>query len=369
MTSDEYTAARLTVRLDAVQANYREIARRVAPGRAAGVVKADAYGLGHAPVAHALAEAGCNTFFVARIGEGIALRALLPAARIFVLDGATRETASALVAHGLIPILNSLDEIDVWIAHGRAAGRVLEAGMQADTGMNRSGLGAAEIAALAGDAKRLAGFRLVHVLGHLACADDPAHPMNAQQLARFRAVLAALPPAEASFAASGGVLLGRDYHFDLVRPGIALYGGNPQPAGPQHFRAAAILEGRILQLRRVDKGETVGYGATFRAGRPLMLATVALGYADGVLRSAAGRGAGAVGGVRAPVAGRVSMDLAVFDVSDVPESQLRPGGWLEIFGDMVTLDEFAAAAGTVNYEILTRIGPRVPRIYSGGGGA
>ncbi len=354
----EFEPARLTVRLGALGANYRECVRRAGAAEVSGVVKADGYGLGMAQVARTLAAQGCQTFFVARLAEGIALRTVLPRARIFVLDGAPDAAIPALIAHNLTPVLNSLAEIAAW----GEAGTRLDAAIHIDTGMNRLGLPADELAVLAAEARaRLGNIAVKLVMSHLACADDPASPMNAAQLARFRAALARLPPAPASLASSGGVLLGADYMFDMVRPGLGLYGGNPGNENPNVFNVVAVLTARILQLRRVDKAESVGYGATFRASRPSTLATVALGYADGLMRILGNRGAGVIKGVRAPIAGRVSMDLVTLDVSDVPGADV--GGEVEFLGDTISLDELANAANTAAYEILTSLSPRIARHY------
>ncbi|HUJ03270.1 MAG TPA: alanine racemase [Rhizomicrobium sp.] len=357
----EFEPARLTVRLGALGANYRECVRRSAKAEVAGVVKADGYGLGMEKIAHALAREGCETFFVARLAEGIGLRDIVPRARIFVLDGAEDGTIPGLIANNLTPVLNSLAEIAAWAK----AAPGLDAAIHVDTGMNRLGLPAGELSILAAEAKaRLKDVHVVLVMSHLACADDPASPMNAAQLARFKAALASLPPAPASLSSSGGVLLGKDYLFDMVRPGIGLYGGNPGIEKPNPFKVVAVLTGRILQLRRVDKGESVGYGATFRTARPSALATVALGYADGLMRAVGNRGAGAIKGVRAPIAGRVSMDLVTLDVTDVPDVSV--GGEVEFLGDTISLEELAGASGTVAYEILTSLGKRAARHYEGG---
>jgi len=354
--------ARLTVRLPAIASNYRLCRRLAGPAAVAGVVKAEAYGLGMVPVARTLSEAGCDTFFVARIDEGIALRPAVPEARIFVLDGVRAETVAALLAHRLTPVLNSLDEIALWQRAAKEGRTSFDAAVHVDTGMSRLGLPGAELSRLAAEANtRLAHLRLVLVMSHLACADDPDARMNGRQLARFREALAMLPPAPASFASTGGILLGKAYAFDLVRPGIGLYGGNPHAGAKNPFAVAAALTGRILQLRRVDKGESVGYGATFVAARDTALATVALGYADGIMRAIGNRGEGAIAGHRVPVAGRVSMDLTTLDVTDLPG--VRVGQEVEFFGDTVALEEIASAAGTANYEILTGIGSRVPRHY------
>ncbi len=362
----DFEAARLTVRLGAIAANYRLCQRLVGPAAVAGVVKADGYGLGLPQVGAALAAAGCDTFFVARLEEGIALRAILPAARIFVLDGAAPDTVPALLSFSLTPVLNSLAEIAGWSAASREMHSALECAIHIDTGMNRLGLPGEELSPLASEAKkRLDGLRVVLWMSHLACADDPAAKMNRVQLDRFRTALAMLPPAPASFASSGGVLLGKEYAFDLVRPGIGIYGGNVQNGAQNPFAVAAVLTARVLQLRRIDRGESVGYGATFRAKRPTVIATVALGYADGLMRATGNRGTAAVAGVRAPIAGRVSMDLVTLDVTDVPHAALSTDAQAEFFGDTISLEEVAEAAGTASYEILTSLTPRVPRHYEG----
>ena len=364
MSQREFEAARLTVRLGAVASNYRLCQRMAGPAVVAGVVKADGYGLGAPEVTRALAGAGCDTFFVARLDEGIRLRPVVPHARIFVLDGAAPDTVDALISHRLIPVLNSLAEIAGWTAAARETKAELEAAIHIDTGMNRLGLPGEELSVLALEwKKRLEGIRLVLLMSHLACADDPQAKMNRIQLDRFRSALAMLPPTPASFASSGGVLLGKDYAFDLVRPGIGLYGGNVQNAPQNPFSVAATLTGRVLQLRQIDKGESVGYGATFRAKRPTVLATVALGYADGLMRAIGNRGAAAIGGQRAPIAGRVSMDLVTLDVTDIPRAGLSTETEAEFFGDTISLEDVARAADTAAYEILTALTPRVPRRY------
>ena len=362
MSQSEFDVACLTVRLGAIAENYRTL-KSLAPGAAvAGVVKADGYGLGAVQSTKTLLAEGCDTFFVARLEEGVAIRPLAPKARIFVLDGPRAASAPAFVAHNLTPVLNSLEQIDIW-AH---AARGHDAAVHVDTGLSRLGLPPSELSVLAAETgQRIAGFNLVLVMSHLACADDPASPMNQEQLSRFRAALAQLPPAPASLASSGGVLLGRDFAFDLVRPGIALYGGNPQTGQPNPFAVAAQLTGRVLQVRRVDKGESVGYGATFRVERPTTLVTVALGYADGLMRALGNRGAGAIAGHKAPIVGRMSMDLVTLDVTDVPPRSIAPGVDVEFLGDTVRLEDAAAAAGTAAYEILTSLGRRVRRVYEG----
>jgi len=354
--SSGFEAARLDIRLSAIAENWRTCGR-LSGTAVSGVVKADAYGTGLGPAARTLEDAGCDTFFVARLDEGVALRPLVPQARIFVLDGAAREAVPALRAHRLTPVLNSLTDLANWSAPERP-----DAAIHIDTGMNRLGLPADELAVLIAESKkRLSGVSVVLLMSHLACADEPGHEMNKTQRDRFRAALAKLPPAPASLSSSGGVLLGKDYAFDLVRPGIGLYGGNPQPSQPNPFRTTVRLTGKILQLRRVDCGQTVGYGASYRVGRNSALATVALGYADGLMRAIGNHGKASVAGTRVPIVGRVSMDLITLDVTDV--AAVKVGDAAEFLGDMISLEELAADSGTAAYEILTSLSRRAHRYY------
>ena len=342
--------AHIRVWPQAVAANFATM-RRVG-GKAAAVVKADAYGTGLGGIVPALLAQGCETFFVARLEEGIALRTLAPQARIFVLDGAAGDTIAALMAHNLMPVLSSLAQITAWQqARGGAAA------LHVDTGMNRLGLPMEEVSQVA--------FTPALVMSHLACGDDPASAMNAVQLAKFRAALAQLPPVSASLAASGGVFLGKNYHFDLVRPGIGLYGGHPQPGhGDNPMQCAVQLAGTVLQLRKIAAGQTVGYGATFQAASPRTIATIALGYADGVLRSAGNRAPIVIKGQRAALAGRVSMDLITADVTGL---DVAVGDAAELFGPALSVDEAAAGWGTISYELLTGLSRRIPRIYRSAG--
>jgi alanine racemase len=363
-SSPAETTAQLTVRLGSLAANFRECLRRAAPAAVAPVVKANAYGMGLAPVAHALVNSGADSFFVARMEEGVALRELLARERIFVLDGIAKGAAPALLAYRLTPVLNSLEEIAEWSALAHRDHQQLDAALHVDTGMNRSGLSHEELSQIAGDVRgTLSGINLVLIMSHLARADEPDREMNWIQLARFRAALALLPSAPASIAASAAIELGRDYLFDMVRPGLAIYGGNPVVSRLNPYRTVAILTGRVLQIRPIGEGETVGYGATFTTSRPSVIATVAIGYADGLMRSIAARGRAAISGYYVPYAGRISMDLAVLDVTSVPENVLVRGAEVEFLGDTVTLEEAAEAAGTITHEILASIGPRVHRHY------
>lgn len=368
---DERAGAILTIDLGAVAANYRLLCEQLGPARCAGVVKADAYGLGAAQIAPVLWAEGCRTYFVATLDEGLALRQVLPEAEIQVLAGPVGGAAVDYVACNLTPILNSLDEIAEWRAAAAAMGRTLPATIHLDTGMSRLGLPRAELDRLLEEPDRLDGIDVRMVMSHLACSDEPDHPQNEMQLTQFRAALARFRPAGArvSFANSSGIFLGRDYHFDLARPGAALYGLRPRAGQPNPLRQVVRLQAKILQLRDVDRGTPVGYGATHRFARPARLATVGVGYADGYLRSLSNRGSAMIGGSRVPVVGRVSMDLLILDVSELPAQQLRRGDLVDLIGPGNSPDDLADQAGTIGYEILTSLGRRYARRYVGAGAA
>ncbi|MCH8001964.1 MAG: alanine racemase [Proteobacteria bacterium] len=369
--SEDPAAARagaiLTIDLDAVADNYRRLCAELGAAACAAVVKADAYGLGMARVAPALARAGARTFFVAQLDEATALRAMFPVeVEIYVLNGLGAGPVAEFQAGRVHPVLNSLGEIDAWAAAARAEGRALPAAVHIDTGISRLGLPDDELEALAADRGRLAGIDLRYLLSHLACADRPEHPLNAEQLRRFRAARARLPDAPASLANSSGIFLGADYHLDLARPGVALYGVNPTPGQPNPMRQVVRLQGKILQVREIDASRTVGYGATHRAAGPTRIATVAVGYADGYLRSLSNRGSAWLGDRRVPVVGRVSMDLITLDVTGASAEAARPGAFVDLIGADLSTDEVAEAAGTIGYEILTSLGRRYHRVYRGG---
>jgi alanine racemase len=366
----------LRINLDAIRSNYRFLRSRVLPAECAAVVKADAYGLGMCEVAPALVAEGCRVFFVALAAEGILLRACLdeiggetaPAAAkvaIQVLGGLLPGTERVFVEHRLIPVLNSLAEIERWAAHARRRETALPASLHVDTGMSRLGLPVEELRELSGDLERLLGIRLVNILSHLASADDPESELNRSQLAAFRAALACLPSAPPSLANSSGIFLGPAYHLGLVRPGVALYGGAVVPHHPNPMAQVVRLQGQILQIREIDRGRTVGYGASHRADRRERIATVGVGYADGYLRSLSNRGGGYVGDRRVPLVGRVSMDLVTFDVTDLPIHEVRPGAMIDLIGPHNPIDTVAAEAGTISYEILTSLGSRYHRVYVG----
>ncbi len=353
----------LTIDLPAIVANWRDLAARGAPGAVAGVVKADGYGLGAAWVARALRDAGCRHFFVACITEGLALRAAIgPAPMIAVLEGfAPAEDGDA----ALVPVLNALADVAAHAAAGRAAGVARRAILHLDTGMARLGLDGPEQSRLAADHGLLAGLDVLYVMTHLACADEPAHPLNAAQAARFAAACAALPPMRRSVANSSGLFLGPGFASDLARPGCALYGINPTPGAPNPMRQVMRLDAPVLQVREIPAGASVGYGASWVAQRPSRIATVAVGYADGYLRSLSGRAMGECHGRPVPLVARVSMDLTTFDVTDRPD--IGVGDRITVLGGAgCSPDQAAALAGTIGYEMLTGLGARYHRDYVGG---
>ncbi len=356
----------LNIDLDALAENYRILASQAASGiGCAAVVKADAFGLGLDRVAPVLFAAGCRQFFVAQLEEGIGLRDLLPDAEIRVLGGLLPGLESDFLAHGLRPTLNSLGEIETWAGHAGRQGEPLTADLHVDTGMRRLGLPPDELDRLAGEPDRLAGIDVSLLISHLACAELHDHPLNARQLADFRQARDRLPPCPASFANSSGIFLGADYHFDLLRPGVALYGANPTPGRANPVRHVVRLQGRIWQVRDARPGETVGYGATYEVSRPTRIATVALGYGDGYPRALSNRGQVFVGGQAAPVIGSISMDSTTIDVTGLPAGQVRPGTLVDVIGPNNPIDTVATAAGTIAYELLTHLGRRYHRVYSG----
>jgi alanine racemase len=355
----------LAIDLAAIVANYGLLAAKAAPAECAGVVKADAYGLGVARVAPALWQAGCRIFFVATLAEGAALRSLLPDAVIYVLAGLHGADPADFAAASLRPVLVSCGEVDSWLA---AAGDTADAraGLHLDTGMARLGMPPDELDTLIDEGDKLKRLRPSLVMSHFACADTPEHPLNREQPQRFRAALARLALQQGvtrSLAASSGIFLGPDHAFDLVRPGAALYGIAPLANQPNPLRQVVRLQAKILQVRRVDAGSTVGYGAIHRFARQARLATIGVGYADGYMRALSNRGGVYIGDRRASIVGRVSMDLLTVDISDIPEEQARPGAWVDLIGPRNPVDSVAAEAGTIGYEILTSLGRRYRRRY------
>jgi alanine racemase len=361
----------LTIDLNALAANYRSLRTLAASAECAAVVKADAYGLGMAQAAPALARAGCRTFFVATLGEAAALRALLPDVIIYVFSGLMPGTAELYRAADLRPVLNSAAEIKEWASFCLSRDEQFPCAVHIDSGMNRLGLSADEVDQVANMRDLWQAMTLSLVMSHLACADEPDHPKSEAQRKIFDRLRARLPRALASLANSAGILLGPDFAYDLVRPGLALYGGHPRRHGNNPFRPVVHLKGRVLQVRHVAPGETIGYGATHTLNRASRVAVVSVGYADGFFRSLSHKDgqegfAAYIGAHAAPILGRVSMDLITIDISSVPEAVSGRGAWVELIGPNVPAHAVAARAGTIDYEVLTNLGRRALRRYIGG---
>ncbi|MDM9627980.1 alanine racemase [Rhizobium sp. S152] len=354
----------LTIDLGSIAENYRRLSAEVSPATAAAVVKADAYGLGAVPVSQRLYQEGCRSFFVAHFLEAVQLRPSLPQdASIYVLNGLQPGHEERAAILDIVPLLNGMEQVMAWARAAVSQGRRLKAALQVDSGMSRLGLSGEEIAGLLAEPAIMAGIDLSLLVSHLACADEPENPANAEQLEALHEVSKRFPDLPISFANSGGVFLGGAFHGSLARPGIALYGGAPHAGGENPMRPVVRLHIPVIQTRTVPAGARVGYGGRLVADRTMRLATLAAGYADGIPRSLGDRGAVYFGGQRLPIAGRVSMDSMTVDISDLPEGTLTLGMLVEVIGDNQTLEVIADDADTISYEILTRLGRRYQRRY------
>lgn len=361
-------SGRLTIDLAALRANYRKLALLASGAECAGVIKADAYGTGAKAVSRALSQEGCKTFFVATISEALRVRSVLADVSVYVLDGLPPDCADLFAAQSLRPVLGSIAEIEDWATYCRQCQTRLPAAVHIDTGMNRLGLSAKEVKAIADRLELFAEFELSLVMSHLACADDPESPMTEAQRIAFDELKSMLPAAPASLANSAGILSGSSYHYDVVRAGVALYGGRARSGQPNPMLPVVSLDGRIAQIRHIEKGQTIGYGAAFQAMAPMTIATVSIGYADGFFRllSATNSNAGAtayIGSYAAPLVGRVSMDLVTLDVTDVPPDLAARGAFVELIGSHNSVDDIADLAQTIGYEVLTSLGTRTERLY------
>jgi alanine racemase len=360
----------LTVDLDAIVANWRKLEKTAVPAECAAVIKADAYGCGVEQVARALAGAGCKTFFVATLDEARTAREALPSAELYVLDGFFQNCGDAFAKLNCRPVIGDLNELAEWDVFCRRSGWSGGAAIHIDTGMNRLGLTLVEANGIvprinAGD------HGITLVMSHLACAESLNHPLNAKQVATFREIASLYSGVPASLSNSSGIYLGPQFQFDMVRPGAALYGVNPTPEADNPMQAVVDLKARIVQLRNVERGDSVGYGGTWTARRPTKLAIVSAGYGDGYFRAASAndgtRGAEVVvAGKRCPVAGRISMDLMAIDITDLPDKTARRGHMVTLIGEGITVDELAHHFGTVGYEVVASLGKRYARIYKGG---
>jgi len=361
----------LTVDLDAIVANWRKLEKTAVPAECAGVVKANAYGCGAAQVAGALSRAGCKTFFVATLDEARVVRGAVPAsAAIYVLDGFFQNTGEAYAQIDCKPVLGDLNELAEWDVFCRRSGWSGGAAIHIDTGMNRLGMTITEAQGIiprinAGD------HGITLVMSHLASAELLNNPANARQLTAFREIASVFSGVPASLSNSSGIFLGSQFSFELVRPGCGLYGINPTPEADNPMQPVVELKARIVQIRNIERGDTVGYGGTWTARRPTRIAIVSAGYADGYFRAASAndgtRGAEVmVAGRRCPIAGRVSMDLTAVDVTDLDKKAVRRGHMVTLIGEGITVDELAHHFGTIGYEVLTSLGRRYARVYKGG---
>lgn len=385
------SGGRLTLDIGALKANYSLLQSHSGAAETAAVVKADSYGLGTLYVVPALVTAGVKTFFVAQIDEGIEVRKYAPDARIFVIYGAPKGTETTLSAHKLLPLICSAEQLDRWGEHIRNTGSPQAYGLHVDTGMNRSGLTMSEARLVGMHSDVLKASGLCHIMTHPACADDPAHLMNAKQMALFQELKQIFSGVESSYANSAALLSGGSCGGEITRPGIALYGGQALNDVLNVMKPVVKAEARIVQIRQAKAGETVSYGATETLKRDTKIAVCAVGYADGYHRSIGqktarnaseadtpdarneygndaesvrkthGGRSGFVSGTHVPILGRVTMDFTMFDVTNVPDSQLDKSQWIELFGSNIALDDVAAAGGTIGYELLTSLGRRYER--------
>lgn len=368
MNELERVGAELTIDLSAVRQNFRSLSNQLKPGiELAAVVKADAYGLGVKKIVPVLTSSGCRTFFVSTLDEGVVLRELDENVTIFILNGLLPGQIKEYINNRLYPVLNTMDQIDYWQKNqNKFDFSRYSAALHLDTGMNRYGISQLEISNLVSGPHGHPSVSLL--MSHLACADEPTHPLNAVQLSRFHSnvklyksrVRNALT---ASLANSSGIFLGSEYHFNMVRVGAALFGINPTPSHSNPMSQVVNLKAKIAQVAVVDTPMTVGYGASHRVQGPTRVATVPVGYADGYIRSLSCRGCAFIGKKCVPVIGRVSMDAITVDVSSVPLEESKPGTTVHLIGGPRPIDDVAKDAGTIGYEILTRLSNRIPRNY------
>ena len=353
----------LTIDLGAIFDNYRTLAMKVMPAECAAVVKGDAYGCGIEQVTSTLSRAGCKTFFVAHLGEARHVRRIAPEAAIYVLNGFTAGTGAAFADAYALPVINSSVELAEWDQFVASSGWRGGVGLHVDTGMNRLGLSLDETAAVA---MRMQSEHhgLTLLMSHFACADQPQHPLNDQQIRQFREIRTLFRGIPGSLANSSGIFLDQSAYCDMVRPGSALYGINPTPGKPNPMKPVVGLQARILQMRNISRNVTVGYGATWTAKRASRIAVVAAGYADGILRAASATERDVlVGGKRCRIVGRISMDLLTVDVTDLPDNAVRRGDLVTLIGGELSADVVGEQTGTIGYEVLSSLGARYHRTW------
>jgi alanine racemase len=363
------TGAVLSIDLSAITTNWRVLASRAAPAECAAVVKADAYGCGAEPIVTALAGVGCKVFFVASLAEARRVRALLPAATIYALNGLPPGSAAGFADADVRPVIGSLIEFAEWEAYCTTNKWRGGCALHFDTGMNRLGLAVEEAPALAARLNS-ADHGIALVMSHFACSDAPSDPLNEHQIEAFRELRLLFRGVPASLANSSGVFLGASAHCDLVRPGYALYGGNPLPGQANPMTPVVDLKSRIVQIRNVQKGDTVGYGCAWTAPESARIAVVPVGYADGYMRAGGGvdghPGAQVIiAGRRCRIVGRISMDLTTVDITALPEHAARRGDPVTLIGGDITIDDLGEWTGTIGYEVLTNLGTRYHRVWTG----
>ena len=364
MSSAALATAELTVSLKNLVANWKSLKQRFQGSDCAGVVKADAYGLGIAEVLPALRMAGCKTFYVAHLEEALTVLPLLRGAKICVLNGVIPGEETVFADTGIIPVISSLAQLTAWREEAKRRETPLPALIHLDTGMRRLGFSTREADTLIDrQGELLTGITVTGWMTHPACADDPADPMTERQFELFDTLTAALPPAPKGFCNSAALFGPQKWHCDMARPGIALYGGNPQPFGPNPMLPVVELKARILQTRAIDAHESVGYGGAWRAGRPSRIATIAMGYADGYFRCLGNKASAVVNGKTVPVVGRVSMDMITLDVTGLSEADCHAGQMVTVLGGDISAQNLAELGGTIDYEVLTSLGRRYRRVY------
>ena len=354
----------LVIDVDAIVSNYQTLRSKLSNAHCAATLKANAYGLGVKKIAPALDKAGCPTFFVATLDEAVELRKILNSNRksILVLNGFLAGTGRILKHYNITPVLNNFCQLETWVDYNSTSENRQKAALHLDTGMNRFGLDNKDIARLMKNPQILIKANIYMLLSHLACSDEPENVMNNRQLLEFRSLIGRLPKVTASLANSGGIYLGKNFHFDLVRPGLALYGSVPGHL-QNNLTNCISLYGRVLQLREVDKGQLVGYGGTYKLTKRSRIATIGIGYADGYQRSLSGLSTVFHHGSPLPVVGRISMDSITVDISSLPDNKLQEGNFVELLGKNFTIDQAASLAQTVPYEMITGLGRRHFRYY------
>lgn len=369
-TADALNAAKLYIDLDALCHNYQKLRDLSPTAICASVVKANAYGLGLEDVSRALSKAGCTHFFVAQPREAARLRKVQPKAQIMVLNGLYEAAEDYYTEHNLIPVLNTVEEAEAWARFAEKKGEKLPALAHIDTGMNRLGMSARECDDIFSNERLSQGLDILYLMSHLACADRPDDEHNRAQLKNFQDVLSKHPQARASLANSAGIFLGPDYHFDMTRPGYALYGGKSTDLAQAEMSPVVHLRAKFLQIRDVNTGESVGYGARWVAKRESVIGILPIGYGDGFSRLHGSptdelRGQVYVSGKKVPIIGRVSMDLMAVDLTELAQSSALRNMSVEILGENITIDELAESAQTIGYEVLTNLGSRYARHYEG----